>query len=324
MINKNQLYQFFTDINFDQWKAEIYQNSCKAFFDDTHGDLKKWKSILERLPNINPSLVNLKSSTLQIGNPQDTGFNIQDNLQSLLKELHPWRKGPFNLFGIFIDTEWRSDLKWDRLKDHISPLNDRIVLDVGCGSGYHAFRMIGDGSKKIVGLEPYLLSVIQFLAINHYIKNHSVQILPLSIEKFQYASQAFDTVFSMGILYHRRSPFDHLLELRSHLRSGGELVLETLVIDGKLGEILVPEDRYAKMRNVWFIPSCSTLESWLKRSKFKNIKLIDVSKTTSKEQRSTEWMRYDSLKNFLDPNNSDKTIEGLPAPRRAIFIAEAP
>ena len=56
----------------------------------------------------------------------------------------------------------------------------------------------------------------------------------------------------MGVLYHRRSPIDHLLELKGCLQTGGELVLETLVIDGGLGEVLVPENRYAKMRNVWF------------------------------------------------------------------------
>ena len=79
----------------------------------------------------------------------------------------------------------------------------------------------------------------------------------------------FDTVFSMGVLYHRRSPFHHLAELKNCLKPDGELVLETLVIDGKRGEVLVPERRYSKMHNVWFLPSCLTLESWLKRSGLK-------------------------------------------------------
>jgi tRNA (mo5U34)-methyltransferase len=182
--------------------------------------------------------------------------------------------------------------------------------------------MVGNAAKLIIGLEPFLLSVIQFQAINHFVNSQSIQILPLSIEKLQYTSQAFDTIFSMGVLYHQRSPFDHLSELRTHLRSGGELVLETLVIDGGKNEVLVPENRYAKMRNVWFIPSCLTLESWLKRSRFKNIRMIDVTKTRTKEQRSTEWMHYESLTEFLDPDDSDKTVEGLPAPKRAIFLAE--
>jgi len=136
--------------------------------------------------------------------------------------------------------------------------------------------------------------------------------------------QSFDTVFSMGVFYHRRSPMDHLSELRGHLRNGGELVLETLVIDGPNGQVLVPENRYAKMRNVWFIPSCLTLESWLKRCTFKNIRLIDVTRTTTDEQRRTDWMHHDSLTDQLNPQNPALTAEGLPAPQRAIFLAEAP
>ncbi len=323
MINKKKFYELLESTSLNPWKTEIFENVYTLFSDIKHGDLKKWKSILENLPQIQPKLLNLNTPIIQIGLESEIEYEKKINMQSLLKKLHPWRKGPFNLYGIFINSEWRSDLKWDRFKDHILPLKDRIILDVGCGNGYHAFRMVGNGAKLVIGLEPFLLSVIQFQAINHFVNNQSIQILPLGIEKFQYTSQAFDTVFSMGVLYHRRSPLDHLTELRMHMRSGGELVLETLVIDGGKNEVLVPEDRYAKMRNVWFIPSCLTLESWLKRSRFKNIKLIDVTKTTSEEQRSTEWMRYESLIEFLDPNDSDKTIEGLPAPKRAIFLAEA-
>lgn len=324
MINKKQLYQLLEDTNLNPWRAEIFENVYPVFIDTKHGDLKKWKTILDNLPQVKPSIIDLNQSAIQIGIKDDIDENVYSQLISLMKKLHPWRKGPYNLFGIDIDTEWRSDLKWERLKDHITTLKDRLVLDVGCGSGYHAFRMIGEQAKLIIGLEPFLLSVIQFRAINHFVNSPTIQILPIGIEKFQYSSQAFDTVFSMGVLYHRRSPFDHLSELRAHLRSGGELVLETLVIDGKKDEVLVPEDRYAKMRNVWFIPSCLTLESWLKRSRFKNIRLIDITKTTTKEQRSTEWMHYESLPEFLDPNDFSKTIEGLPAPQRAIFLANAP
>ena len=301
MISKKKLYELLENTNLNPWKAEIFEKVYTVFSDKKHGDLEKWKMILESLPQIKPTIINLNTPTIQIGTESDIESDKRNSLQSLLKKLHPWRKGPFNLFGIFIDTEWRSDFKWNRFKDHISPLKDRIILDVGCGNGYH---------------------VIQFQAINHFVNSQSIQILPLSIEKLQYTSQAFDTIFSMGVLYHQRSPFDHLSELRTHLRSGGELVLETLVIDGGKNEVLVPENRYAKMRNVWFIPSCLTLESWLKRSRFKNIRMIDVTKTRTKEQRSTEWMHYESLTEFLDPDDSDKTVEGLPAPKRAIFLAE--
>nr|WP_169730591.1 DUF1698 domain-containing protein [Carnimonas nigrificans] len=39
------------------------------------------------------------------------------------------------------------------------------------------------------------------------------------------------------------------------------------------------------------------------------------------EQRSTEWMTFQSLKDFLDPEDQHKTIEGYPAPRRALLVA---
>jgi len=265
----------------------------------------------------------LDADAVQIGCSDDLTDQAQKQLEQQLMALHPWRKGPYDLFGIQIDTEWRSDWKWARLKNYIAPLQHRLVLDVGCGNGYHCWRMLGAGAKMVVGIDPTLLSVMQFKAVKKLHGAAPVYVLPLGIEDMPYGLKVFDTVFSMGVLYHRRSPIDHLLELRDCLQPGGELVLETLVIDGGLGEVLLPEDRYAKMRNVWFLPSCDTLISWLKRCGFKNIRLLDVSTTTVEEQRSTDWMRFHSLKDFLDPENPQLTCEGLPAPKRAIIVANS-
>jgi tRNA (mo5U34)-methyltransferase len=184
--------------------------------------------------------------------------------------------------------------------------------------------MLGAGAKRVIGIDPTLISVMQFHLIKKlYGEEAPIDVLPVGIEQLPYGMKAFDTVFSMGVLYHRRSPIDHLLELREALKTGGELVLETLVIEGGLGDTLLPEDRYAKMRNVWFLPSCETLLSWLKRCGFKNSRIVNVCKTSVEEQRTTEWMTFYSLTNFLDPQNPDLTCEGLPAPMRAIVIANA-
>jgi tRNA (mo5U34)-methyltransferase len=115
-----------------------------------------------------------------------------------------------------------------------------------------------------------------------------------------------------------------LYELRSFLRPGGELVLETLVIEGDEGMTLMPEGRYAKMRNVWFIPSVDTMQRWLERCGYNNIRCVDINTTSLKEQRRTDWMTFESLGDFLDPEDRTKTIEGYPAPVRATFIATAP
>ncbi len=305
------------------WLKVLPQQIAAGFNISAHGTSSKW---LNSIKNFNPppvSLRHINSDTIQIGTTTDLSPAQQVQLKTELMSFHPWRKGPYNLFGIHIDTEWRSDWKWQRLQAHIQPLQNRLVLDVGCGNGYHCWRMLGAGAKTVIGIDPTLINVMQFQFIKKMHGTSPVYVLPVGIEDLPYGMKAFDTVFSMGVLYHRRSPIDHLLELRETLKTGGELVLETLVIEGKLGEVLLPEHRYAKMRNVWFLPSCDTLISWLKRCGFHHIRVINICQTTVEEQRSTEWMTFYSLANFLDPKNVDLTCEGLPAPIRALIIAQA-
>ena len=215
-------------------------------------------------------------------------------------------------------------MKWDRIKDAITPLDGRMVLDVGCGNGYYAFRMRGMGARLVIGIDPTLLYVMQFLAINHFIHAEALHILPLRLHELPGDAEAFDTAFSMGVLYHQRSPDEHLGQLKSALRPGGELVLETLILPGDEAAARTPESRYARMRNVWLLPTLAMLESWLTTAGFENVRLIDVTDTTTEEQRTTEWMPFESLTEALDPIDPTRTIEGWPAPRRASLVCSKP
>ncbi len=322
MIDYSSFFNFIKENQLSKYESYFKEKINKAF--EINSDISKWQNAIDSFPKIIPSKMDFTKSTINIGDSTDCSEDENTQFKKSLMELQPWRKGPYNIFGNFIDTEWRSDWKWDRLKNYISSLKNKKVLDVGSGNGYHCWRMLGEGARSVIGIDPFMLSVFQFHAINNFIKTNSLWLLPLKMEEFPQQTKFFDTVFSMGVLYHRRSPFDHLYELRDAIHSKGELVLETLVIDGKLGEVLVPEGRYAQMRNVWFIPSTLTLESWLRKSGFKNVRLVDVTLTTTEEQRKTDWMKFDSLSNFLSPTDSSKTIEGYPAPKRAIFIANTP
>jgi len=323
MIDYQPLYNALVDAKAEAW-TEILPQQLERGFDPTkHGNLAEWQALVDSVPELPTAQRVLDADAVQIGDSDDLSDAAKKQLESQLKALHPWRKGPYNLFGINIDTEWRSDWKWNRLKNHIAPLEHRLVLDVGCGNGYHCWRMLGAGAKTVVGIDPMMLNVMQFQLVRKLYGEAPVYVLPMGIEDMPYGLKAFDTVFSMGVLYHRRSPIDHLMELRDCLKPGGELVLETLVIDGGLGQVLLPEDRYARMRNVWFLPSCDTLIGWLKRCGFKNIRLVDVTVTSIEEQRTTEWMTFHSLKDFLDAENPQLTCEGLPAPKRAVVIANA-
>jgi len=321
MMQYRILCQALEELGAVDWARMLPEQWERAFAAQAHGDLAGWRKLLDELPSLSPSSADL-SDAVRIGCETDLSNSERHNLQEVLRKLHPWRKGPYSLFGIEVDSEWRSDWKWDRLKYHIAPLRNRRVLDVGCGNGYHCWRMLGAGAKLVVGIDPTLLSVMQFWAIRKLYGDAAIYVLPLGIEDVPVQTGLFDTVFSMGVFYHRRSPIDHLLELKGCLRPGGELVLETLVVEGGSDKVLVPGQRYAQMRNVWFLPSCEALMVWINRCGFKNVRLADVTKTTVEEQRSTEWMRFHSLRDFLDPMNADLTREGLPAPVRAIFIAD--
>ncbi len=327
MINYEPLYTALKEIalegsSLEKWLERLPKMVSDKLHPSQHGDLTRWLAALDNLPVKANNPIDFNSTAIRIGSASDYDKERRNRLESALRELHPWRKGPFDLHGIQIDTEWRSDWKWERLRKEIQPLKNRVVLDIGCGNGYHCWRMLGEGAKRVIGIDPTLLSVMQFHAVKKLAGNNlPIDLLPLGIEALPAKLETFDSVFSMGVFYHRRSPIDHLYELADCLRPGGELILETLVIEGEKGEALLPEGRYAKMRNVWFIPSCATLENWLKRCGYKDIKLIDVSPTTTEEQRSTDWMNFHSLGNFLDPENQNLTCEGHPAPIRAIFSA---
>lgn len=319
MIDYTPLFEILRHKKLYRWVDRLPSDIEKAF---NHGDYPKWEKSINNLPNVIPSTIDFNKDEIVIGEKSDLTLEQNKQLVEILKSFIPWRKGPFDYFGNYIDTEWRSDWKWNRLKDHIKPLNDKYVLDVGCGNGYHCWRMMGQKPRCVVGVDPFLLSILQFAVTKKYCKNFPVYVLPIGIEHLPENLNIFNTVFSMGVLYHRKSPLEHLTDLKSTMREGGELILETIVIDGKLGDTLVPEGRYAQMRNVYFLPSILTLESWMKKCGYKNIRVIDITQTTIDEQHRTNWMEFTSLENGLTPANHNLTIEGYSAPIRAIFIAE--
>ena len=321
MIDFGDFYQIIAKNKLSKWLEVLPAQLANWQKSNIDNRFNQWLNSIKHLPTIKPYQIDLLNS-VTVETEQPISIGDQQRITQLLKNMMPWRKGPFHLYGINIDTEWRSDWKWERLIPHINNLEGQTVLDVGCNSGYHLWRMVGAGAKLAVGIDPMALYLCQFEAIRKLLGNDQrAHLLPLGIEELPKLN-AFDTVFSMGVLYHRRSPLDHLLQLKDQLVDGGQLVLETLVIDGELHQALMPGERYAQMRNVYFIPSVPTMINWLHKCGFSDVKMVDKSVTSLNEQRKTEWMTSDSLADFLDPYDSSKTIEGYPAPMRAVFIAK--
>lgn len=242
-------------------------------------------------------------------------------VRETIEALIPWRKGPWNIAGVEIDSEWRSEKKWERLEGVLGELSGRRVLDVGCGNGYYMYRAALAGAECVLGLDPSELFYYQCQLFSLYSELKNLQYLMLGVEDLAAFEANFDIVLCMGVLYHQRSPLDALRLLAAPLKRNGKLVLETQVLPGDGYTVLSPPSRYAKARNVYFVPTVDSLLAWLKRSGYSNVELHSVVSIDFEEQRSTRLAPYESLADFLDPSNPELTIEGFPAPLRAIVTA---
>lgn len=243
----------------------------------------------------------------------------QNDPEDNLKALRPWRKGPFSIKGITIDAEWNCEKKWLRLSPLLPDLSSKTVLDVGGGNGYFSFKCAEQGAEWVTCLDPSALYTYQFMSAKTAFPDLPVHFFPLGWQDCDVFEQECDVVLCMGVLYHHTDPFAVLKSCKQALKKGGELLLETLVIPGDDDMVLSPKDRYAAMRNVYFLPTVRVLKGWCEKLKLTVVAESQVVTTTSEEQRATSWSSEKSLKDFLDPEDLSLTNEGYPAPRRVIL-----
>ena len=243
--------------------------------------------------------------------------NLQIKETALL--MKPWRKGPFQINDLFIDSEWQSQIKYNLLEPHFN-LKDKIVGDIGCNNGYYLFRMLSHKPKKLIGFDPSAIYYSQFQFLNHFIQSEIVYEL-LGVEHVEFYEYKFDILFCLGVLYHRSDPIGMLKSLYKGLNKGGELILDTFMIDGEEEICLTPKERYSKIPNIYFVPTVKALENWCYRAGFDTFEVLEIMVTSSEEQRKTEWIDTQSLEDYLDPNDKTKTVEGYPAPKRVYIKA---
>lgn len=254
-----------------------------------------------------------------VGIKEDLSIEEQEIILQTAKSLIPWRKGPFKIFDLEIDSEWQSNIKYNLIRPFFD-LKDKVVADIGCNNGYYMFRMLEDKPKKLVGFDPSPLTLHQFEFINHFVKSDIVYEM-LGVEHLEFYNHKFDFIFMLGVLYHRPDPIGTLKSLARGLNSKGEILIDTFMIDGEEELCLTPNKRYSKIPNIYFIPTIPALKNWLERAGFEDIEVLATTVTTSEEQRKTIWSFDQSLEDFLDENDKTKTVEGYPAPKRVYIKA---
>jgi len=333
LFDRSPLYEALNQRGLHDWARHLHHLCQARLTAHSHGNLPQWIAAWERLPSPSgtrwsasgPAIVVDRVDTVPASLKTDAPTQMDSTeLKQLLKTFHPWRKGPFHLLGIEIDTEWRSNWKWDRIAQVID-FKDKLILDVGCGNGYYGWRMLDAGAELVLGCEPFPLYWMQFEVLRRYAPQPERHwVVPLADHELLEQAGPFDVTLSMGVLYHSQQPVKHLRKLRETLVPGGQMLVETLIIESDQCTALVPEGRYAKMKNIGSIPSLALLARWLEQAGLVDVEIVDVSPTTLAEQRRTEWMTFESLADFLDPHDLRRTIEGYPAPVRAVVAARRP
>ena len=291
------------------------KNDCR-----TWKNVEPWYTQLKEACKIEKSNLDIDyGDWFSVGKKEDLTQEEYELIIQTAKKLIPWRKGPFKVFDLEIDSEWQSNIKYNLIRPFFN-LKDKVVADIGCNNGYYMFRMLEDKPKRLVGFDPSPLTLHQFEFINHFVKSDIVYEM-LGVEHLEYYNHKFDFIFMLGVLYHRPDPVGTLKSLARGLNSKGEILIDTFMIDGDEELCLTPNKRYSKIPNIYFIPTIPALKNWLERAGFEDIEVLATTVTTSEEQRKTLWSFDQSLEDFLAPNDKTKTVEGYPAPKRVYVKA---
>lgn len=313
------LFQRFPRADLDTLRGVLKEKS--AWINQDKQGFLRYRNPLQSIQHLRASSCDFSGDTVRIGTAADLEPDDHHRVEQVLRGLMPWRKGPFSIFGIDIDAEWRSERKWNRIVPELPDLSGKVIADIGSNNGYYMFRMADYQPEFVLGFEPYVQHYYTFKALNTFAEQTRLQTELLGIEHLNLFPECFDVIFCLGILYHRPSPLEALRDLRSALKPGGVLIIESQAIPGTEPVALFPEQTYAKVPGTWFVPTAACLHNWMTRTGFHAVQLFCDHAMNSAEQRRTAWMTFESYEDFIDKHNPAFTIEGYPAPRRVFFKA---
>jgi len=301
--------------------SKLHLNRQKWVNQEKKGFLR-YRTPFQYLSKFEATHIDCSGDTVTIGSPDEVSDDEQKGIRAGLRDFMPWRKGPFSIFGIDVDAEWRSERKWQRIIPQLPILKGKIVADIGCNNGYYMFRMTASEPRLILGLEPSVQHYYCFKSLNGMAGLNNLDIDLLGAEHIRYFESCFDVVFLLGIIYHRPSPIETLRDIFTSLQPKGTLIIESQAIPGNESMALFPDKTYAKVPGTYFVPTGTCLCNWMKKAGFKNISFFHSHPMSAQEQRRTDWMQFESYEDFIDKNNPGKTVEGYPAPCRVFLKGE--
>lgn len=321
MLDTTILRQTYPNIDHGYIESKLRQ----YFFDLSSS--KHWKNLLNMIEDFKlPSSISMDPDTegIELNCSLSETHQAAVSTKEIIEALVPWRIGPYNLFGESIESEWNSEVKWKILEEHLKniDLEDKKVLDLGANNGYFSFRAATLNPKLVLALEPVENPFLQLSFLLKLFNLKNVLGLPFGFDDLESFRDSFDLAICMGVIYHRHAPILSLKKILNCLKPGGHMILDSITVNIDGPYALSTPERYAKMRNAWFVPSPECLQAWTKQAGFKDIEVLHHCRITTEEQRRSAQAPFESLEEFLDPIDKSKTIEGYPAPWRTMLKAK--
>lgn len=139
---------------------------------------------------------------------------------------------------------------WDmirRVRDNLD-YKDKTVLDIGSYDGMFAFEAEQLGAQIVVATDCCYRAYVNFMLCLKVLDSHVIpyyNISPYNLEErldtfltetfadIPPYHRLFDIVQYMGVLYHLRDPMLSLSQIRSCMKTGGHLLIETAGISGE-------------------------------------------------------------------------------------------
>lgn len=103
-------------------------------------------------------------------------------------------------------------------------VKDKVVLDIGCGTGYGTHFLIKAGAKKVIGIDNSY-ETIEY-AQSHY-RSNNLEFKQMDIDSINLTAQSFDVIIALEVIEHLKNPNLLLNEIKKLLKSDGVAILST-------------------------------------------------------------------------------------------------
>ena len=118
----------------------------------------------------------------------------------------------------------------------LKEIENKIICDVGAGTGRVIKNLLKSNPKKIFAVEP---SDVGIDKITKKFKNYSnLKIIQSDGLNFKTDEQC-DIAFSLGVIHHIKNPLDILINIRKNLKKNGRIVIWVYGYENNLPYILI-------------------------------------------------------------------------------------